>query len=90
MNDFHDFPLLVEKMVYINKQNSKICFPDMKKMSLRNGVDSVNKASCGLVVYRITTLRDIIFISTRKHSLLFSRYCTAKETVLIRLCGCTS
>ena len=39
-----------------NIQNSKLCFRDIKIMSLRNGGDLVNNSSCGLVVYRVTTI----------------------------------
>ena len=39
-----------------NIQNGKLCFFDMKIMSLRNGGDSVNNSSCGRFVYRITAI----------------------------------
>ena len=53
-------------------RKSKLCFPDIKIMSLMNGGDLVNNSSCGLVVYRSQPfLRNMIFIS-KKHSLLFS------------------
>ena len=39
-----------------NIQNSKMCFCDMKIMSRGNGGDLVNNSSCGIVVYRITTI----------------------------------
>ena len=56
-----------------NIQNSKLCFRDMKIMSLRNDGDFgkqlvlklchsgmmvilVNSSSCGLIIYRITTI----------------------------------
>ena len=51
-----------------NIQNSKLCFRDMKIMSLRNGGDF---PADSLFTKSPPFLRDIIFIS-RKHRLLFS------------------
>ena len=50
------FFLLKHHWKVYNIQNSKLCFCDMKIMSLRNGGDSVNKESTGQVVYRVTTI----------------------------------
>ena len=44
-----------------NIQNGKLCFFDMKFMSLRNGGDSVNNSSCGRFVYRITNIPSFFF-----------------------------
>ena len=48
-----------------NKQNSKLCFPDMRSMSLRNDGDSVNNESTGLVVYRITIIPMLHYFHIR-------------------------
>ena len=61
-------------MYICNNQNSELCFPDIKIITLRNGGDLVNNLSCDSLFTELPPfLRDIISISKRP-SLLFSVY----------------